>query len=245
MNDWFPTLERRAGPKVRLLCLPFAGGGSLAFRDWQEELGDAIEVWAACPPARERRLSQAVPETMDAFLDALEAAAQGVFRGPWAVFGHSFGALVAHALVRRRLQRGEDAPSLLAVSGSRPPWLEPLPPILHDLPSEALREELRRLGGMPPQLLDDPELMALFEPALRGDLKLSETWHLPEMEPLELPLLVLGGRDDDEALPERLAAWEQAARAGCEQELFPGGHFYVQSARGALLDRLRRALLGE
>ncbi|RKY21175.1 MAG: thioesterase [Planctomycetota bacterium] len=243
-SAWFPSLRRQPNPRVRLLCLPFAGGGSLAFRGWQQLLGSEIELWAACPPGRERRLGEVPHSSMDEYLTGLEQAADEVLSGPWAVFGHSFGALAAHALARRRALAQQRAPTLLAVSGARAPWLEPLPPLLRDLPKDRFLEELGSLGGTPPAVLEHPELMDLFLPALRADTALSEAWSLPAPELLAVPLLVLGGEDDEESLPERIAAWRQGAAAGHSQRLFPGGHFYVQPERDALLDCLRAALLG-
>ena len=241
---WFPERRPQPNPRLRLLCLPFAGGGCAVYRGWQQELGASIEVWAACPPGRERRLREEPAASMAALLDGLSIAAAPVFDGPFAVFGHSFGGLVAHALVQRAASSGGALPRLLAVSGCRPPWKQPLPPLLHDLPAGRFRDELRRLGGTPDVVLDDPELLALFEPALRADLRVSEGWS-QERRSLPVPVLALGGENDDEVRAGRLDDWAGASHAGFEQVRFPGGHFYLAVERRPLLTLLGARLLAD
>ena len=63
---------------------------------------------------------------------------------------------------------------------------------------------------------------------------------MPE-EPLDRPLTVIGGTEDELTEPE-LAAWRTHTAAAWELELLPGGHFYLREQQDRLLDLVRDAL---
>jgi surfactin synthase thioesterase subunit len=54
----------------------------------------------------------------------------------------------------------------------------------------------------------------------------------------------MGGRDDAQIDPATLESWSLETHRPAPVELFPGGHFFVQSARAEVLavlsERLRR-----
>jgi len=85
---------------------------------------------------------------------------------PFAFFGHSMGALIAFELARHLRRRAWPAPRHLFLSAARAPQRPPASP-LHHLPEPALLSELRRLNGTPPEILQEPELLAVVLPLLR------------------------------------------------------------------------------
>jgi medium-chain acyl-[acyl-carrier-protein] hydrolase len=65
--------------------------------------------------------------------------------------------------------------------------------------------------------------------------------YVPE-EPLAVPLGAYGGADDSHVRGEDLEAWRAQTMASFERREFPGGHFYLRSARSELLQVLGRDL---
>ena len=103
--------------------------------------------------------------------------------------------------------------------------------------------QLSRLGGTPQAVLDDAELMELLLPLLRADFKAIETWQASPGPLLHTDVLVLGGEDDPETTPERMAAWQQVCDPSrLALHRLPGGHFFIHSCQDQVLAALGRQL---
>lgn len=95
MTDWLAFHVPAPASWVRLFCLPHAGGSASLFRTWQAELGQDIEVCPVQLPGRENRLREpplrALPDVIAPLVDVLAKHTDK----PYALFGHSMGALLA------------------------------------------------------------------------------------------------------------------------------------------------------
>src|SRR5207244_548641 len=100
---------------------------------------------------------------------------------PFALFGHSMGALISFELARQLRRQNDPQPVHLLISSCYAPHIpDPNPPI-HALPESEFVEALRHLDGTPQEVLQDPELMQLVLPTLRADFALCETYvYTPE-----------------------------------------------------------------
>jgi surfactin synthase thioesterase subunit len=241
MADWLPIRpDRRA--RLRLFCLPHAGAGASAYRDWVGPLHE--HGIAVCPvqlPGRENRFGETPHRSVGSLVDALAAAglADELDR-PYAVFGHSMGAVLAYEWVRSLHRLGGPLPAHLVVSGRIAPQLSDPRGRLHDLPDAELVARVTALGGVPAALLAEPELFAFQLPSLRADLAVNETYrHVPGPQ-LPVPLTALGGTADPKVDEAELREWAACTSARFRSVLLPGGHFFVQESRAAVL-----RLLGE
>jgi medium-chain acyl-[acyl-carrier-protein] hydrolase len=227
----------RAAPRRRLFCLPYAGGGVATYRLWHKSLPDDIEVVAAQLAGREARLREAPVTSIAAMVDAVLPAIMNASDLPYALFGHSMGALVAYELAGVLEAQGVRAPSHLFVSARRPPdEPDPRPPV-HAMPEAAFLDEVqRRYGAIPAAVLEERELMDLLLPTLRADLQAVETY-APRagMDRIACPVHVYGGDLDTHPHPAQLPAWDRAAAGPVRVRVFPGDHFYINTQRDALL----------
>jgi medium-chain acyl-[acyl-carrier-protein] hydrolase len=82
----------------------------------------------------------------------------------------------------------------------------------------------------------------MFLPVLRADFELVETYCDPGGEPFDFPITAFGGIGDTEILQEDLEGWSQQTTANFRLRMFPGGHFYINTHRAALLEALSLAL---
>ncbi len=237
-DPWFPFVAANgpaAAAPVRLFCFPFAGAGASVFREWPAELPSSVGVFAVQPPGHETRIRETPLVSVESLVDAFLPALLPRLDRPFAFFGHSLGALVAYELARALRSRGAPLPGRLFVSGSRAPHRPKRAGLYHVLEGDAFVAGLRRLGGTPERVLAEPELMELFEPMLRADFTMSETYERAPDDPLDVPIAAFGGTDDPEVEPGGLEAWEEHTRAPFTLERFPGDHFFLQSARTELL----------
>jgi len=222
---WFSPRDLTAGARLRLFCLPHAGSGSAAFYRWRRGLPDGVDLVPVLLPGREVRLSEPSFTSADALVAGLSAAIRPYLDRPYAIFGHSMGALLGFELARA--VRAVREPSWLFLSGRIAAQVPPPHPPLHELPERELVEALRvRYGGLPQTLLDDPELRELFLPIVRADLTVVETYCYREQPPLACPISVFAGEEDGSVSPEGLEAWRAQTSGPFAAKRLPGDHFY-------------------
>jgi surfactin synthase thioesterase subunit len=161
---------------------------------------------------------------------------------PWAIFGHSLGALLGFELVRELRRRGARLPALLVASARRAPHLPKRSGHAHALSDADLVQHLRELNGTPEEILANAELMELVLPIVRADLEADETYACGDEDPLEVPVLAFGGAEDRTFPLEDLVGWAAHTRGGFDLKLFPGDHFFLHGERAGVLDALSRAL---
>ncbi|MEV0607417.1 alpha/beta fold hydrolase [Polymorphospora rubra] len=244
VSDWFCRASDVEAP-VRLFCFPFAGGNAAAFLPWQRMLGPDVELWVAQLPGRGARLLEAPLDDLDELVARLAAAVAERGDRPFALFGHSLGALVAFEVARSLRRDGLPGPHSLWVAGAEGPGTRSVEDRLHDLPDPELIEALRDYGGTPAELLDDPEMMELLLPGLRADFALDECYTYRAGAPLDLPVHVLLADRDPHVDPARAAGWAQETSRPVHRHVFPGGHFFLFPHQATITALLARVLAAD
>jgi medium-chain acyl-[acyl-carrier-protein] hydrolase len=239
--SWVVRMPRER-PRLRLLCFPHAGGGASSFRAWAGLLGPEIEVCAVQPPGREERIREAPITSLCELVLALVQQTAAVRAAPYALFGHSVGALVAFELARALRRRGQPLPVHLFVSGAVGPHVPDTDPPLGCCSDAELLARLRHHRGTPSAILEHPELMELLLPTLRADLSLRDGYRHESELPLDVPITALGGLDDPDVSHDGLQAWREHTRARFAVRDFPGGHFFVRTARASVLSAIESEL---
>ncbi|MFL6254264.1 MAG: thioesterase II family protein, partial [Pyrinomonadaceae bacterium] len=112
----------------------------------------------------------------------------------------------------------------------------------HLLPDAELVEEIKRLDGTPPELLENPEVVEMILRLFRADLTVVETYPYAERPPLGCPITAFGGVDDEDVLREELEEWEAHTSSRFRLQMMAGHHFYLYEARSQLLQAVRRDL---
>lgn len=242
-SPWFPWPAAPTGA-LALVVVPHAGGSASAARRWQLDRLTAAQAVPMQLPGREQRLSEPALTDLEAIVaDALPSLVERVGRSPYALLGYSMGALVARELALAMRRHGAGPPRAMIVAACRAPNLVHPERPLHLLPDEALVDEVRRrFGGIPQTALDHPELIRLLLPTLRADLQVVETYRYRADEPLDCPLLALGGSDDLTVSAAALSEWRGQTRGPFSMRHFPGGHFFIDTAAGAALRCIERFL---
>jgi medium-chain acyl-[acyl-carrier-protein] hydrolase len=164
---------------------------------------------------------------------------------PYAIFGHSMGALLAFELAQRLQATALRRPSYLFLSGRMAAQL-PWKLRLHELPDDEFIAELeKRYGGLPQQILQDPQLLEIYLPILRADLTLLGKYRYSKKLPLSCPILATAGKQDSNVSNEALLAWREHTSGEFQTEWLEGGHFYLAGeSRKPLLELLSKKLAG-
>lgn len=61
-------------------------------------------------------------------------------------------------------------------------------------------------------------------------------------KPLDCPICAYGGLDDACVSKEGLIAWRSESRGAFKLRFFPGGHFFLHTARRSLVEAISRDL---
>src|SRR5512140_477997 len=231
-KPWIVRPRPNPQAALRLLCFPYAGGGSSVFRTWPADLPADVELLAVELPGRDTRFGERPIARLAPLVTALADAVIPLLQAPFAIYGHSLGALVGFSFARELRRRSFRLPVHLFMSGRRAPQLPERSP-LHQLPDPEFLAALHRLGGIRDAVFQATELMAVYLPILRADITVSEAEVAAPEEPLACPITVLGGLSDERTSIDELDAWRPQTSAAFERELFPGGHFFLQSERTA------------
>jgi len=236
-NPWIVPHRQTTAARVRLVCFAHAGAGSQVYFGWPRRLPAEIDVWAILPPGHERRLREPLPWQLDALADGAADALRSRLDGPYALFGHSLGALVAFETARR-LRDDVGEPVRLFVSGRGGPRLPLSRPPMHRLPEAEFLQRLREFDGMPEAVLRTPELLSLLMPILRADMGAYETYQYTAESPLDCPISAYGGSDDPQVDRNQLEAWQAETTGPFEVRQFSGTHFYLHEQPQPLLRTL-------
>jgi len=98
-SPWFPFGTRPDAP-IRLLTLPHAGAGASVFRAWGQGMPEPVAVCPVQPPGRERRYGEPPFTQVAPLVRELAGEISASVRTPYAILGHSTGALCAYEVVR-------------------------------------------------------------------------------------------------------------------------------------------------
>ncbi|SNQ49581.1 Thioesterase domain protein (fragment) [Frankia canadensis] len=227
---------------LRLFCFHQAGGTASMFARWQEALGDDVDVRPVQLPGRETRVRETVAREMRALVADLDRELDSQLRAPHVLYGHSMGALVAHALVRRRLTRAAPAPACLVVGAARAPHLPVVLAEATALSDVELGRELVRFGGMSAMMLRYPDWLAAAVALVRADLRVCLSDRPRDLVRLPCPIHAFAGAGDPLVGLDEILAWRAHTAAEFTVRELPGGHFFTRDGHEELMVGLRDLL---
>uniref|UniRef100_A0A674F0P4 S-acyl fatty acid synthase thioesterase, medium chain n=1 Tax=Salmo trutta TaxID=8032 RepID=A0A674F0P4_SALTR len=212
MDKVINCFSKRPDAVARLICFPWAGGGSIHYARWGKIL-TSIEVFAVKLPGREARAKEPFFQSMEQIVDEVINVLLPVLKEkPFALFGHSFGAMTSFAIADTLKRVHKLEPIHIFLSGASAPYSEMRiqAPKRSDLSDEEFLQWMTRIGGTPPELLANPEVVKLFLPALKADLHVVENYRCDRPEsPLSCPVTCFDGKQD---MPHDLQARPQGHR---------------------------------
>jgi medium-chain acyl-[acyl-carrier-protein] hydrolase len=229
--------------RLSLFCIPHAGGGASAYRRWAEALSPNIDVRVLQLAGREARFRETALDDLDAVIADLWSAVQAETSGPFALFGHSFGSLLAFELAHEIRRRTGREPVHLFVSASPAPQARQVRTPLSDLTdAEFVADIAARYGGMPVAILQDADYLAVILPALRADFRMLERYRCAARDVLGCPISVFSGAADSIIPATSLDGWADHTGAEFSLDVLDGDHFYLQAQRVELARLIKEKL---
>lgn len=238
-SSWIFNAKSYTDARLRLFCFPYAGGGASVYVPWITALAPMIEVYPVQLPGRENRLMEKPYTQFDELIEGLVPALLPHLSGPFAFFGHSMGALISFGLTQQLRKQGHPLPEQLFVSAYRAPQI-PNREVLHTLSDAALVRKVLEMNGTQRAIFENEEMRRLLLPVMRADFSVCETYVHRTVEPLEQPITVFGGLQDDRAPRAVLEPWSELTNKKFRVAMLPGDHFYWRNAPQALWQQLKQ-----
>jgi surfactin synthase thioesterase subunit len=228
---------------IRLLCLPFAGGGAGFFKVWRRVDASVVDFVGIQLPGRENLIRQpaatSVADAVDAVMPAVRE--QVALPGPVCLFGHSSGAVVAFEIARRLDVLAPGRVSRLFVSGSPAPWVG-RPGRATGLPDEEFIAAVQNFAGATHPALTEPRLRGVVLPPLRADVQMHEEYRVPYATSVDVDITAVRGADDTLVSADDAREWAHATGRGFDYVEVPGEHMYLTDGRATLVEVVREAV---
>lgn len=239
-SRWLAPRRELANPGLRLFCV--GGGGASLYGAWGQGMPPGVEVWPLQPPGRESRLEEPPMTRIPQMAESLAEALAPLLDRPYALFGHSVGALAVFELARRLRLQGRRAPDWLFVSGHPAPHMPQRRPAVSHLAPREFWQAMSDHFDVGADVLENEDLKAMLYPALRADYELVETYVYQEEAPLAVPISVFGGTRDLETTEAELRTWGRHTSRRFKYLMLEGNHTFVKTQREALVRELSQEL---
>ena len=105
---------------------------------------------------------------------------------------------------------------------------------IYNLSDEAFIEKIKNLGGTPPEVLENKELLDLLMPTLRADFTAVDTYKYELAAPLTCPIVIIFGTQDDDACGLIMEGWNRETTRTLLAHEIQGGHFFIHTAEAEL-----------
>lgn len=227
--------------RLNLFFFPYAGASASVYERWTSLLPSSIRLVTVELPGRGRRFGEPLLTSIEEMVENVQhLLIPHLGCGPYALFGHSLGSVIAYEMSHKLKSMGYQQPVHLFVSGrSAPHVLEDKN--IHQLPDDQFLAKIQALGGTPPQFFENEQLLSLFLPILKSDYKASENYRFNERrERLSCGITVFSGLQDGDYDPLQ---WSEHTTSRCEAFNYEGGHFFLHEHAEHLVGKIHSRLL--
>ncbi|XP_009693909.1 PREDICTED: S-acyl fatty acid synthase thioesterase, medium chain, partial [Cariama cristata] len=175
---------KRPNALCRLICFPWAGGGTSQLAQWGKLFSSSIEVSSVRLPGRESRCKEPFAKDMATIVNEIASALlKELQEKPFAFFGHSFGSYISFAVALHLKEKYGLEPIHLFVSGAHAPNVSYR--IINSTKQnkdEDILTYIEILGGTPTELLQNDDIKKHLIDTFREDLRVLQTFSFERAE---------------------------------------------------------------
>ncbi|MBP3325573.1 MAG: thioesterase [Coprococcus sp.] len=229
---------------MNLLCIPYAGATPVCYQCFKRYLPEWLHLTTAVLPGRGLRANE---KACILFNDAIEDICNRyiyIFEsGDYALFGHSMGSTMVYELTYKMIEKGLPLPKHLFFSGRTAPQQSYQHEKITDKNPNDFKKKIIKLGGIPEELLKNPDVLDYFLKQIYEDILLLEDYSYLEGRPsLECDISVFYGREDELFSQAESDLWKQLTKKKCNVYGFSGNHFFIESHAEEIVDIFCREL---
>jgi surfactin synthase thioesterase subunit len=213
--------------------LHFAGGSSYSFDFMKEYLKQTYDIIPLELPGRGKRIKEdLLKDKHSAIKDYVHQIKALRNQQPYLIYGHSMGADLGF-YVTKIMEHHRDAPQFLITSGNAGPGVDEVDEegnvikrnryLMSDV---QFKSELREMGGMPEEMLDDEDIFDFFNPIIRADFEILEKVNYLSTElTIHTPIHAIMGSEEQTA--EQIQNWKRLTTKAFYSTIMEGNHFFI------------------
>ncbi len=229
--------------KFQVFALHFAGGGFYSYNFLKNYISFDIEFISLELPGRGKRVKEDLIKdkalAIEDYFDQIKTLRN---KNPYIIYGHSMGATMGLSLVQR-MEDIQDPPVGLVVSGNPGPGItktnkdgtRKVRAKRYLMSDDGFKDELRELGGVPEEILENNELFQFFNPIMRADFEILEKDNFSEKEiVLNVPIYAVMGSEEE--YHHSIENWKRFTCSSFQSKILPGDHFFIKKYPKELID---------
>ncbi len=229
--------------KFTLFCLPYAGGNSYVYNNWNKSLDKSINFIPVELSGRGNRLQKNLYNSLEeAADDVYNFIKDHIYNSSYAFFGHSMGAKITFEVLHRIKQNQLPLPKHSFFSGSSAPNIRE-DKIYHTLPDDLFLDRIKDLGGTPQDFFEHEDLVEFYLPILKSDYRISENYVCKEdIAQLDIDFTILTGSEDI-FTDDEIFDWKKFTSKECKYKNYEGDHFFIQNHYKDICSLISKTLL--
>jgi surfactin synthase thioesterase subunit len=194
-------------------------------------------------PGRGNRLGEPFLKDMNLLVEDLYFKVKNKLDGnKYGLYGHSMGGLLSILLARKIIEQKHKPPSHIIISGTTGPSAPSRGmKKKHLLNKKEFIDEIKKLDGLPQEILQNQDMVDFIEPILRSDFQASENYVHKEMPPLPIPITVIMGSEEDVEI-EDVLLWQRESIFNVSFKELPGKHFFILEYHKEIIEIIAQQL---
>ena len=223
--------------KIKLYCLPYAGGSAGTFKKWNALMNPKIEFKAIDYAGHGNR-------DTEEFYQNIQECCEDVYNiikkdyepgTSYYLMGHCMGAILCYELCYQIEKKQEiEKPKGIIVSGHGSPD-KIVNEQLSDMSKDDLTAYLYEKGAIAPEMLLD-EMRDLVHdfilPPVIADSELYESYQIKEeRQPLSEKIVVMYGKNDYKFSASDVKEWDRFSKEEVTYIEYDGGHYFINDLR--------------
>ena len=226
---------------MRLITIPYAFGNANIFLELFHALEGKMNTTAVEYAGHGRRITDELHTKLEDVVSDVYEQIEGILDSceDYCLLGYSMGSTVAYYLYFFLKERGI-SPKHLYFMANTPPYVPDEGVPSSELSDDAFLKEMSDLGGLPQEVLECKELVDLFLPIMRADVRLEESGLTSEPSTIDCNMSVIYSTQDDEG--GKVEQWRRCAGMLCDFHQFEGTHFFMLEHYADVAEIINRTL---
>lgn len=266
VEHWIYGYKKKPQAKIRIFCFPYGFGSADMYKEWQDMLGDEVDVCPIKLPGLDlERMKEKTPTDIDKLMDTIDKViSNSLLDLPCVSFGHSWGSLFAYRLAYKLSKNPKADFIRLFVSGYTSASLPntSLMQILSELKllgfdhipdneeikqtssSEQISKAFVSAWGIESGLEEVIQGTKLTLPLIVSAYRLIEKYQYDPNEKFDTPIIAFHGIDDYRVSLDDINAWQDVTSGSYKLYTMVGDHGFIlkDQSEGRLIELLKKEL---